>query len=109
MRGNAHSPADGRKGERSELGVATEHGADKWRLWSIDTSVGGWFSPTFARFAWETRRWCCRGEGCARGCHAARHEDLEVSPRPLSRLLGLYSSNVIPLAVAIFVVTSIRS
>lgn len=62
VRGNTHSPAGSRKGERSELGVATEHGAGKWRLWSIDTSVGGWFPPFLrqnaARFVWETKRWC---------------------------------------------------
>lgn len=44
------SLARSRKGERSELGVATEHGAGKWRLRSIDASVGGWFPPFPRRY-----------------------------------------------------------
>lgn len=72
VRGNTHSPAGSRKGERSELGVATEHGAGKWRLWSIDTSVGGWFSPFPRR--WPAASYGEPEDGVAEGCSAAMRQ-----------------------------------
>lgn len=91
VRGNTHSPAASRKGERSELGVATEHGAGKWRLWSIDTSVGGWFSPF-------PRRWPAGSYGKPEdgvggvlfGCHAAAAMRTLTASRFLTLLHRLY-------------------
>lgn len=74
----------GRKGERSELGVATEHGAGKWRrLWSI-RYVGGVVSLRFV-YGENGVRMGDQKMVLAKGWPRGTHEGLG-GPRSLLRL-----------------------